>query len=66
MHDPAISSAYKQCGINEAIVVGSIAATGQRTPLRFQMAQALSILAIDDTRAPGGPATYGRKVEWDI
>jgi len=63
MQDPSISSENQQCGINAALVVGSFAATGQRSALLLQIAQALSVLAIDDTRAPGSPATYARKVE---
>jgi hypothetical protein len=64
MQDPSISSG-SQCGINATMVVVSFTATGQRSALLLQIAQALSVLAIDDTRAPGSPATYGRKVARD-
>jgi len=56
MQDPSISSG-NQCGINAAVVFVSFAAIGQRSALLLQIAQALSVLAINDTRAPGGPAT---------
>jgi hypothetical protein len=62
MQDPSISSG-KQCGINAAVIVQSFAATGQRSALLLQIAQALFVLAIDHARTKGSPATYGRKVE---
>ncbi|SRR6266478_479553 len=50
-----------QFAINETVVVVSFTATWQRGALLLQIAQAISVLAIDDARAPGGPATCGRK-----
>jgi hypothetical protein len=64
MQDPSISGG-NQCGINAAVVVVSFAAIKQWNALLLQIAQALSVLAIDDTRAPGSPATYGREVARD-
>lgn len=55
MHDPSISS-DKQRAINEAVVVVSFAATGQRSALSLQMVQALPVIAIDDARATGRQA----------
>jgi hypothetical protein len=64
MQDPSISSG-KQRGINAAVVVVSFTATGQRSALLSQIVQAPFVLAVDDTRAPDSPATYGRKVARD-
>jgi hypothetical protein len=64
MQEPSISGGH-QSGINAAVLVVSFTATGQRCALLSQIAQALFVLAIDDTRAPGSPATYSRKVARD-
>jgi hypothetical protein len=55
MHDPSSSGKGQNPAINVAVVVISFASTGQRGALVLQMAQALSVLAIDDTRAPDRP-----------
>ena len=64
MQEPTISSG-SQCGINAAVLVVSFAATGQRSALLSQIEQALFVLAVEDTRAKGSPATYGQKVARD-
>jgi hypothetical protein len=61
MHDPSISCEGQKATVNVAVVVVSFASTGKGGALLLQMAQALSVLAIYDTRAPGGPTTYVRK-----
>jgi hypothetical protein len=56
VQEPSISGGEDtKPAINAAVVVVSFTATGQRGALVLQMAQALPVLAIDNTRAPDGP-----------
>jgi hypothetical protein len=56
-HDPAVAIEIK--AIDAALVVVCFSATGQRSAMVLQTAQALLILAIHNARTPGGPAACG-------
>lgn len=60
MQDPSISG-DDQRAINEAVIVICFAAAGKRCALLLQMAQALSVLAINHARATGGRAACDGK-----
>ena len=55
LQDPTIAEA-SQPAVKEALVIVSLATTRKWSALILQTAQALSVLAVYDAGAPGGPA----------
>jgi len=56
LQDPTKASDACQPAVKEAMAITSLAITGKSSALILQTAQALSVLAIYDAGAPGGPA----------